>query len=204
MNILLADDQELVRESIAGFIRQMTGYRVRAVPDLPSALDAVSVNGRFDLVLLDYQMPGMSGLRGLSDMVAKQGDKPVAIISGNMPPTMVELVFKSGASGYLPKTMAANSLIEALRMILAGEKYAPSQLIMSAQSRQLSAALPTLSQRETVVLRHVCRGMTNIEIATALGVHETTVKVHVKSICVKVDARNRTQATMIAKDAGFH
>ena len=182
----------------------MTGYLVDAVHDLPAALDMVRAKGVFDLVLLDYQMPGMSGLQGLTQMVTQQKGKPVALISGNMPPSVIEEAFLSGASGYLPKTMGAQSLIQALRLILAGEKYAPPQIIMRAQTSQPSAALPTLTHRETVVLRHVCEGMTNIEVASVLGLHETTVKVQVKSICNKLEARNRTQATIIAKDAGFH
>lgn len=203
MHLLLADDQELVREAIAGFIRIMTGYRVAAVQDLPAALAAVRADGPFDLVLLDFQMPGMAGLRGLSDMVALQHGKPVAIISGCMSPSLVDEAFRSGASGYFPKTMTASAMIQALRLILAGDKYAPPEIIMQTRSTAPSAALPMLSQRETVVLRHVCRGLTNQEIALALGVHETTVKVHLKSICTKVDAKNRTQATLIAKNAGF-
>ena len=203
MHILLADDHELVRDSIAGFIRRMTGFLVDAVRDLPSALEAVAVNGAFDLVLLDYQMPGMSGLTGLSEMVARQQGKPVAIISGNMPTSFVEEAFQSGAAGYLPKTMTTNAMIQSLRLILAGEKYAPPNFIMHPQRTPPSPALPTLSQRETVVLRQVCLGLTNIEIAKTLGLHETTVKVHVKSICTKVDARNRTQATVIARDDVF-
>lgn len=203
MHILLADDQELVRDAIAGFIRRATGFLVEAVHDLPTALAAVDVNGPFHLVLLDYQMPGMSGLTGLCNMISRQQGKPVAIISGNMPSAMVEQIFAFGGAGYLPKSMTTNAMIQALLLILAGEKYAPPDIILQVPSSAPSAALPMLSQRETVVLRHICQGSTNGEIARALGVHETTVKVHVKSICTKVDARNRTQATIIARDAGF-
>lgn len=128
MHILLVDDHELVRDSIAGFIRRVTGFLVDSVGDLPSALDAVEINGPFDLVLLDYQMPGMSGLDGLPDMVARQQGKLVAILSGSMPASLVEEVFRSGAAGYLPKTMTTNALIQALRLILAGEKICPAQL----------------------------------------------------------------------------
>ncbi len=153
MHILLADDQELVRDAIAGFIRNATGFLVDAVHDLPAALAAVDDNGPSHLVLLDYQMPGMSGLSGLCDMVSRQQGKPVAIISGNMPPAMVEQVFASGASGYLPKSMTTNAMIQALLLILAREKYAPPDIILKMQNTAPSAALPMLSQRETVVLR---------------------------------------------------
>ena len=204
MRILLADDHKLVRDAIAGFIRTMTGFLADVVHDLPAALNMVRTKGVFDLVLLDYQMPGMGGLQGLTDMLTHQQGRPVALISGNMPPTAIEEAFQSGASGYLPKTMGAQSLILALRLILAGEKYAPPDIILAAGAGQPCTALPTLTQRETVVLRHVCEGMTNVQVAAMLGLHETTIKVHVKSICTKLDARNRTQATIIAKDAGFH
>lgn len=203
MHLLLADDHELVRDTIADFIRVATGHEVSVAGDLPGAIAAVKANGPFDLVLLDYQMPGMFGLRGLTEMVALQQPRPVAIISGSMPYALVEHVFQSGGHGYLPKTMATHSMIAAIGMILAGEKYAPSEMILNAGQPPSTAALPNLTQREAVVLRHVCRGMTNLEIARELGLHETTVKVHVKSICSKIDARNRTQATMIAKEAGF-
>lgn len=203
MKILLADDHELVRDTIAGFIRSRTGHEVTGASDLPEALAAVKAHGPYDLVLLDYQMPGMFGLRGLTQMVAQQAGRPVAILSGSMPFALIEHVFQSGGHGFLPKTMATQSMLAAIDMLLAGEKYAPSQVIMNAGQAQGATVLPNLTQREIVVLRHVCQGMTNQEIARELGVHETTIKVHVKSICGKIDARNRTQATMIAKEAGF-
>ncbi len=203
MQILLADDHELVRDSIAAFIRSALACPVAVVADLPEAVTAARRGEGYDLVILDYQMPGMSGLRGLREMVSLQGVRPVALLSGSMPPALVEQAFHAGAHGYLPKSMAAGSLIAALRMILAGEKYAPPHLILQGGAAGASGALPSLTFRETAVLRHVCRGMTNHEIATALGLHEATVKVHVRSICTKIDARNRTQATIIAREAGF-
>ena len=86
MKILIADDQELVREAIAAFLRMEPDFTVDATSDFPSAVEAVKRNGTYDLVLLDYMMPGMNGLSGLAAMKKLQEGKPVAILSGTAPP----------------------------------------------------------------------------------------------------------------------
>lgn len=204
MHILLADDHELVRDTIIAFIQKDTGFQVDGVADLPQALRSVETQGPYDLVLLDYDMPGMFGLQGLSRMLNHKGAAAVAILSGTMPHVLVEQAFELGASGYLPKTLSPPSLIAAIRLILGGSKFAPSELVRSLASETTVSALPSLSPRESTVLRHLCCGMTNIEIAQALSLHEATVKIHIKSICDKMSARNRTHASVIAREAGFY
>ena len=203
MNILLADDHELVRETIANFISHETGFRVDRAHDFPTAEQRVRDLGPFDLVILDYIMPGMDGLKGLGFMLEMQSGKPVALLSGHMPDSMIVRAFSVGAWGYLPKTMALSSMIAAIRMIHAGNKFVPASVVMGSSPAPREAPLPKLSDREAGVLRLVCRGMTNPEIAQELHLHEATIKIHVKSICTKIEARNRTEASIIAREAGF-
>ena len=129
MRILLADDQELVRDTIAAFLRQEDGLTVEVARDFPAAVDLVRALGVFDLVLLDYMMPGMNGLAGLAAMKKVQGTKPVAIISGSAPRSVAEQALAEGAAGFLPKTMSTRSLVAAVRFMAAGEVYAPISLM---------------------------------------------------------------------------
>ena len=117
MKILIADDQELVREAIAAFLRMEPDFTVDATSDFPSAVEAVKRNGTYDLVLLDYMMPGMNGLSGLAAMKKLQEGKPVAILSGTAPRAVAEQALGEGAAGFLPKTMSTRSLIAAERLM---------------------------------------------------------------------------------------
>jgi len=203
MKILIADDQELVRETIAAFLRQDPGFTVDIAEDLNSALVAAKTEGPFDLVMLDYMMPGMNGLEGLAAMRAAVPGTPVAILSGTAPRSVAEQALAEGAAGFLPKTMSTKSLVAAARFMAEGEVYAP---VLRAADRKASAdAAPIgpLTPREMDVLRRLCRGMANKEIARDLDLQEVTVKLHVKTLYRKIDARNRTHAAMIAKEAGL-
>lgn len=99
---------------------------VTTVSSLPEALDTVREVGAFDLVLLDYSMPGMDGLDGLAKMRKANNEKPVAILSGTAPREVAEAALKAYAQGFVPKTLAAKSLVVAAQFMAAGEIYAPS------------------------------------------------------------------------------
>jgi DNA-binding NarL/FixJ family response regulator len=203
MKILIADDQELVRETLAAFLRQDTGFTICIAEDLYSALAAVKADGPFDLVMLDYMMPGMNGLEGLSAMRAAVPGTPVAILSGTAPQLVAEQALAKGAAGFLPKTMSTKSLVAAARFMAAGEIYAPVLRTADRKANADAAAIGPLTPRELDVLRRLCRGMANKEIARDLDLQEVTVKLYVKTLYRKIDARNRTHAAMIAKDAGL-
>ena len=196
MRILVADDHDLVRETIAAFLKAEAQAEVHTAGSLPEALDVVAAEGSFDLVLLDYNMPGMNGLDGLAEMRAANDDKPVAILSGTSTRTLAEEAIAAGAAGFVPKTLASKSMVSAARFMAAGEIYAPFQLVQ----KSAAAASDLLTPREFDVLQGICKGQSNKEIALSYDLHEATVKLHVKTLCRKLGAKNRTHAAMIARD----
>jgi len=203
MKILLADDQELVRDTIAAFLRLEPGLEVEVAADFPAALALVRQGGGYDLILLDYMMPGMNGLAGLAAMRGALPGLSVAILSGTAPRAVAEQALAEGAAGFLPKTMSTKTLIAAIRFMAAGEIYAPMAMMTEREAPSATLAGAQLTTRETEVLRLLCRGMANKEIARELDLQEVTVKLHVKTLYRKIDAKNRTHAAMIAKEAGL-
>ena len=195
MRILVADDHDLVRETIAAFLNGEDVAEVLTVATLEEAVQAAQDTGAFDLVLLDYNMPGMNGLDGLAKMKTANDSKPVAILSGSAPRDVAEAALKAGAQGFIPKTLGAKSLLTAARFMAAGEVYAPFDFM-----QQNDTGAGPLSKRETDVLRGICEGKSNKEIARDYDLQEVTVKLHVKTLSRKLGARNRTHAAMIARD----
>ena len=201
MRILLADDHDLVRETLAAFLIAEGFSEVRAVATLQDALDALAEGPRFDLVLLDYTMPGMNGFEGLARAKAAVPTTPVAIISGTVQRELADAALHAGAAGFVPKTLASRAMIAAVQVMASGDVFAPISLLM--QETETAEALANLTRRETDVLRGICEGKSNKEIARDLELQEVTVKLHVKTLSRKLGAKNRTHAAMIARDAGM-
>lgn len=196
MHILVADDHDLVRETIAAFLASEAQAEVATAGSLDEALQIVTKNGAYDLVLLDYNMPGMNGLEGLAKMRAANEAKPVAILSGTATRTLAEEAIGAGAAGFVPKTLSSKSMISAARFMAAGEIYAPFNFMQ----QRFETATGLLTSRELDVLQGICRGQSNKEIAIDFDLHEATVKFHAKTLCQKLGAKNRTQAAMFARD----
>lgn len=203
MNILLADDHELVRDTIAAFLERETDMTLTTVEDVSQACAKLDADGPVDLVLLDYTMPGMNGLDGLQTVLDKNDGNPVAIMSGTASKSVAQDALNQGAIGFLPKTMGAKSLINAVRFMASGETYVPVAFMTAEAEEEISPLAQGLSQREMQVLEGLCQGKSNKELARDLELQEVTIKLHVKTLCRKIDAKNRTQAAMIAKDAGL-
>ncbi len=196
MKILLADDHDLVRDTLAAFLENEPDLGVCTAANLNDALAIVAAEGAFELVLLDYTMPGMDGLIGLTKMIAANAGKPVAILSGTADRNVAEQAIKAGAVGFVPKTLAAKSIVSAVKFMASGEVFAPFGFMHREEVDGNSA----ITKRERDVLIGLTAGKSNKEIANDLDLQEVTIKLHVKTLCRKLGAKNRTQAAMIARD----
>lgn len=203
MKILIADDHDLVRETISAFLERESDFEVTSAESYDAAAIIITRDGPFDLVLLDYEMPGMHGLDSLSQAIELNDGQPVGLLSGVADKSIAEEALSRGAAGFLPKTMASRSLVNAVRFMMAGEQYAPVNFITQADAATKHPLAEKLTDREMSVLECLCRGLSNKEIAREIELQEVTIKLHVKTLCRKLEARNRTHAAMIAKDAGL-
>jgi len=203
MRVLIADDHDLLRDTLMMYFAQEGSIVPVAAADLASALEKIATEEPFDLVLLDFSMPGMNGLDGLRRALEASKGRPVALISGTAPRGIAEEALAIGAAGFLPKTLSAKSLANAVRFMAMGEKYAPVAFMTAPDTNEVNPLAQRLTPRELQVLEGLSKGKSNKEIARDLEVMEPTVKLHVKTLYRKIGAANRTQAAMIAKEAGL-
>ena len=204
MRILIADDHDLLRETLSMFLASEGSIETALASTLDAALDFIHSEEKFDLIMLDYNMPGMAGLNGLKRAMEASGGSPVALMSGIASRSVAEEALAFGAAGFVPKTLAAKTLVNAVRFMAMGEKYAPIDFMTADDPTVAPNPLAQkLSRRELQVLEGLSKGKSNKEIARDLDLQEPTIKLHVKTLYRKIGAANRTQAALIAKEEGL-
>lgn len=195
--LLLVDDHPLFRDGLAAALRhQAPGLRVQAVGAPAEALALLAGDGEFDLVLLDYRLPGTDGLRCAAQVMAQHPGLGVGLMSGADDPTLGRRAQDAGLVAYLPKRLEVPALLAQLRRLAQGEPAFPD-------ATPAPDAEPTgphgLTARQMDVLRMLASGGSNKEIARAMGISPGTVKNHLNSIFTKMGAANRVQAVVMAQ-----
>ena len=218
IRVLLADDQPLVRTGFRMILESEPDIEV--VGEAGDGSDAVRQAGRLrpDVVVMDIQMPIQDGISA-TEQITAAGHARVLILTTFRLDENVISALRGGASGFLLKDVDAGRLLEAIRVVHAGDAIVDPavtrrlldrfvhRLPIAALGTDLdgtaSGRLAGLTERETEVLIVVARGLSNAEIAAELMITETTVKTHVHHLLTKLGARDRVQLVVLAYDAGL-
>jgi len=201
--IVIADDHPLFR----GALRQALSdehfdIEIAEAGSLDEVVGAIEAGAETDLILLDLAMPGVKGFSGLMYLRAQYPGIPVVVISASEDPAVVRRCIEFGASGFIPKSLGAETIRAAIRQVLEGGVWLPEELDLTAADEagitELVSRLATLTPQQVRVLMMLSEGLLNKQIAYELGVSEATVKAHVSAILQKLGVESRTQAVIAA------
>jgi len=216
MNIVIADDHPLYRMALSGLLSQLASdTSIIDCSNFDELLDHVESSLKpLDLIVMDIRMPGSKFQQALETLKASHPDVPVVVVSASEEVSDMTLALNLGANGYIPKSSSRDVLLSAIRLILSGGKYFPFEIFTadvggtpnlnaaapSKASRGASKGTHALTRRQKNVLDLMAKGHSNKEIADALHLAESTVKVHITAIFRTLGVSNRTQAVLQAKE----
>lgn len=215
IRLLLVDDHEIFREGVKSILRDRQDFEI--VGEAGDGYEAVRLAEELhpDIILMDIMMPECSGLEATRRIIRElPGAKIVILTVSELDDDVFEAV-KAGARGYLTKGLPARQMVEMLLGVARGEACFSGVIAAKilrelqqpvrslATSSQEHSSVEALSPRELEVLRLVAKGLSNAEIASALYIAESTVKLHLRSILEKLHLHNRVQAALYAVRQGL-
>jgi DNA-binding NarL/FixJ family response regulator len=213
LRILLVEDDELFRLGLRVRLQQEPGLEV--VAEAIDGEGAVELTNQYlpDVVVLDVGIPGIGGVEACRQIKKYHPKLPVLILTSHSQKTLIERLIAAGASGYCLKGIESESLILALRSVVAGASWwdatGTAEIRAAVTDRAATPAAPKvdlanpLTQRELEILVLIAEGKTNQEIAERLHIATGTVRVHVHAILQKLDLRDRTSAAIWAHQQGL-
>lgn len=200
LSLLLIDDHFVVRSGLVASLELEDDLRVVGEADRGEEVAALFGKTRPDIVLMDLQLPGISGIEATSALLRVHPAARVLIFSTFARDEEIQAAMKAGALGYLQKSSSRDALLNAIRRVAQGQQCLPPDIAQRLKNR---LAEPEITPREREILTLVTRGNANKEIAATLGISEDTVKQHVSRILVKLKANDRAQATAEAIRRGL-
>lgn len=214
MKILVADDHALIREALRYLLQELDGGATAIEAfDGESARGIVAAHPDLDLVLLDLKLPGVDGLDLLAELRGGYPEIPIVVLSGLEDAATMRAALNRGATGFIPKSSSNRIILGALRLVLAGGRYLPPELLKANAEpihtpavlmRKQSVTDLKLTERQRDVLNLMVQGQSNKQICRTLGLAEPTVKIHVTAILRTLNVSSRAQAIVaVARSFGL-
>lgn len=209
---LVVDDHPLFCEALALTLRSVAGISdIRKAATLQEALEQLQAHGVPNVVILDLNLPDVTGLDGLVRMRNAAG-VPVVVVSSMSEDRLIASAIRAGAAGYIPKHSDREVFRTAFDHLRRGDTFVPEGYLSSSDSPDDSSAMDrdealarmaTLTNQQARILDLIKSGKLNKQIAFELSIAETTVKAHVTAIMRKLGVQSRTQAALLASEASF-
>tara|TARA_R110000850_G_scaffold242592_5_gene367361 strand:+ start:7942 stop:8571 length:630 start_codon:yes stop_codon:yes gene_type:complete len=196
LDILLADDHDIVRRGLASLIDDEPDLTVVAQAADGEEAIALAIAHQPDVIVLDLRLGDMSGI----EVSAALKQQNIVMLTSYMKEEDVRLAFEAGVLGYLSKDKHADELLHAIREVGQGRQYLPPEISLLLAKSEWSAHL---TPRELEILKRISEGRGNKEVGEILKLSENTVKNHVKSILSKLNAKDRTHAVTEALKRGL-
>lgn len=219
VKVLVADDHPLLREALVLVLRELdAGVMPIEAADGEAVRRLAAGHPELDLVLLDLCLPGVRGIELFEALRRDHPTLPLVVLSALDDPGTVKAVLAGGALGFIPKSSSHQVMVNALRLVLAGGRYLPPELMPELAgddwaARPALAAGPGapvasaeslgLTGRQQEVLALLAQGKSNKQICRALGVAEATVKVHVGAVLKALKVTSRAQAIVAINRLGL-
>lgn len=201
--ILIADDHPLFRDALKRAIHTAWPNALMHEADSVESLQAmVDAHADAELLLLDLHMPGASGFSALAHVRGQHPGLPIMVVSAHEERGVVARAIAHGASGYIPKSASIETIVEAVRSVLAGGVWMPTDAQagpLQPAEADAAARIAELTPQQFRVLAMIAEGLLNKQIAYDLGVSEATIKAHMTAIMRKLGVGNRTQVALIAQ-----
>lgn len=200
IRILVVDDHPMIRDGIIGLIERQPDMHVVA-----EAIDGVGAVERFtelrpDIVLMDIQMPELDGVAAIQRIRGIDPRAGIIVLTTYPGDTLALRALQAGASGYLLKNCIRKDLLDTIRSVHAGRRVVAPEV---AQQIALHAFDEQLTEREKSILLQVAEGKENKEIARRMALSPDTIKASLKTIYLKLDVNDRTQAVVVAARRGY-
>lgn len=209
MKLLIVDDHGLVREGLKAILGQ-SDLQAQCLEawDESSIWHQITQHADIDLVLLDIQLPGLSGMELLKHIVKERPQLPIIMLSADHDSDTVSQALQLGASGFMPKSSLNQVLISAIRLVVAGGVYIPPEALLKSNPKPVTAKPAVsldalgLTNRQLDVLRLLLKGMSNKLISRQIDLAEATVKIHIRGILRALNVTTRTEALVKLTEMG--
>jgi two-component system, NarL family, nitrate/nitrite response regulator NarL len=213
MRVLVVDDHALFREGLRMLLGALDASMDVTLTATAEQGVQLAADNQFDLILMDWHMDGLSGAQALASLHEASPHARLVVLSGEKNPSLIRSVVDQGAAGFIPKDIAPDVLLQALRTIAAGGIYLPAAVLAGVSApaeppeaasplREIAQAFPGLTLRQGEVLCSALRGLPNKLIARELGISDGTVKTHLSVIFRELGVQSRTEAVYVAAKHG--